>query len=107
MKISVWNIEAMTGYKPQTTFWMDFSIADKFGLAAVQDTYKRAFREWKSNTVYVTELAMVLNWKSWEHNSNGNVRLSELYAKLWAQTDTWCYEHLKGDDLNYYWRTTD
>ena len=31
-----WNIEAMTGYKPITTFYMDFSIADKFGVAAIK-----------------------------------------------------------------------
>ena len=26
-----WNIESETGYKPRTTFWQDFSIADAFG----------------------------------------------------------------------------
>ena len=29
--IKTWNIEAMTGYKPRTTFYEDFSIADHFG----------------------------------------------------------------------------
>lgn len=27
IKIKTWNIEAMTGYKPRTTFYEDFSIA--------------------------------------------------------------------------------
>ena len=45
MKVSVWNIEAITGYKPITTFWMDFSIADNFGKSAVKDTFNRAFEE--------------------------------------------------------------
>ena len=35
------------GYKPITTFWDDFSIADRFGISAIKDTYKRAFEEWK------------------------------------------------------------
>lgn len=26
LKIKTWNIEAMTGYKPKTTFYEDFSI---------------------------------------------------------------------------------
>lgn len=26
------------GYELQTTFWNDFSIADRFGLSAIQDT---------------------------------------------------------------------
>ena len=32
---SVWNIEKMTGYKPLTTFWSDFSMAEQFGIEAV------------------------------------------------------------------------
>lgn len=57
----------MTGYEMKTTFWMDFNIADRFGLDAIEDTYKRALNEWKDDKVYATELVMVLNWKSWEH----------------------------------------
>ena len=37
------------GYEPITSFWEDFSIADKFGIKAVKDTYNRAFKEWKCN----------------------------------------------------------
>lgn len=32
MKIKTWNIEALTGYKPKTTFYEDFSIADRSEL---------------------------------------------------------------------------
>lgn len=46
-----WNIEAMTGYEPKTTFYT--------------------------------------------------------YQKLWLTLDGWCQENLKGDDLAYYYRTTD
>lgn len=35
------------GYDLITTFWEDFSIADKYGVAGVKDTYKRAFSEWE------------------------------------------------------------
>lgn len=30
IKVPMWNIESETGYKPRTTFWQDFSIADAF-----------------------------------------------------------------------------
>ncbi len=50
-----------------TTFWQDFTIADKFGKDAVLDTYRRAFEEWKGDYRYLTELVMVLNHKIWEH----------------------------------------
>ena len=38
----------VNGYEMQTTFWQDFSIADRFGIDAVKDTYNRAFKEWKN-----------------------------------------------------------
>lgn len=101
-----WNIEAMTGYKPKTTFYMDFSIADAFGLPAIQETYDRAFKEWKSNVEYLTEFSMVLNWKIWEHYESDEPK-ARLYNDLWLKTDRYCKENLKGDDLSYYYWTTD
>ena len=74
MKIKNWNIEAITGYKPITTFYTDFSIADNFGANAILDTFKRAFRSWKDNYKYLTELVMVLNWKIHEHYEKNNKR---------------------------------
>ena len=35
----MWNVEAICGYKPFTTFWDDFSIAEKFGKDAIKDTF--------------------------------------------------------------------
>ena len=67
-----------TEYEPQTTFWIDFTIADKFGYFAVQDTYNRAFKEWKDNYIYLTELVIVLNHKVWQHCDSDAV-LAALY----------------------------
>ena len=41
-------------------FWELIVIADKFGNEAVNDTFKRAFTEWKGNYAYLTEMVMVL-----------------------------------------------
>lgn len=101
-----WNIEELTGYKPQTTFWQDFSIADKFGEEAVKDTYNRAFKEWKNNYVYLTELAMVLNHKIWQHYES-NDALASIYDNLWRQVDSYACENLKGAEMDYYLSTTD
>ena len=35
------------GNEVKTTFWEDFSIAERFGLSAIQDTFNRAFKELK------------------------------------------------------------
>lgn len=101
-----WNIEAMCGYKPITTFYTDFSIADGFGVAAIKDTYERAMKHWKSDYKYLTELVMVLNWKIWEHHGH-NDRYAKLYDELWTKADIYAQENLEGDELSYFYRTTD
>lgn len=94
------------GYEFTTTFWEDFSIADKFGILAVKDTFKRAFEEWKDNYVYLTELVIVLNWKIWQHYEK-NTKLAEVYNKLWEKADSYACNHLKGEELKFFFRTTD
>lgn len=106
IKLKNWNIEEMTGYKPKTTFYTDFSIADKYGIDAIKDTYNRAFKEWQKDVEYITELVMVLNWKIAEHYESNN-ELAELYNDLYYELDEWCINNLKGDDLKYYYQTTD
>lgn len=96
----------VNGYETQTTFWSDFSIADAFGIDAVKDTYKRAFNEWKTNYIYLTELVMVLNWKIWQHYEK-NEPLARVYNELWAEADGYACENLKGEELSYFYRITD
>lgn len=106
-EIKNWNIEELTGYHPVSTFYTDFSIADKFGLDAIKDTYKRAFEGWKTNFRYITELVMVLNWKCWEHYDTKHIEMSELYANLYEELNDWCFDNLKGAELDYFIQTTD
>ena len=106
MTVKTWNIEAMTGYKPITTFYEDFSIADWFGVDAIRDTFKRSFECWKGNHKYLTELVMALNWKIWEHYDN-NELYAKVYNELWEKADLYATSHLKGEELRYFYRTTD
>ena len=106
-EIENWNIEAETGYKPITTFYTDFSIAEKFGgIEAIKDTYNRAFKEWKHDYKYITELAMALNWKSFRWYEVKD-EFCELYTELFKRLDAWIMDNLKGEELDYYIRTTD
>ena len=106
MTIKTFNSEALFGYKQITTFFEDFSIADNFGISAIKDTYNRAFKAWKSDYKYLTELVMVLNWKIWEHYEH-NDKYAELYNELWEKADAYAVENLKGEELSYFYRTTD
>ncbi len=97
------------GYEMTTTFWQDFSIADCFGAAAIQDTYNRAFNEWKTNYVYLTELVIVLNYKIWQwyQVNNCSCEFSRLYNELWEKADAYAMDNLKGEELDFFLKITD
>ena len=111
LTLPVWTLAYELGYEPQTTFWQDFSIADKFGIPAIFDTFKRAFKEWKHNHVFLTELVMVLNHKISQHyvmnGTSAQNAVAKLYNDLYEVTATYAEEHLTGDELQYYYRVTD
>lgn len=86
------------GYNLLTTFWEDFSIADKYGIVGVKDTYKRAFSEWKDDYKFFTELTLVLNHKIWQHYDS-NRELAALYDRLWREADEYAMSNFKGEEL--------
>lgn len=94
------------GYETITTFYEDFTIADRFGVSAIRDTFNRAFNEWKNNYKYLTELVMVLNWKIWEHYEK-NETLAKVYNDLWQEADGYACENLHGEEAEYFYRVTD
>ena len=95
---------ANLGYETQTTYFEDFSIAERFGEYAIRDTYRRALlnKDYKM----MTELAMVLNHKIWFLYEK-NEKLAKVYDELWKDCDARCMDTLKGDELSYYISTTD
>lgn len=101
-----WPIEEECGYVPKTTFWTDFSIAESFGLAAIRETYNRAFHDWREDYIYLTELVMVLNWKIFQWYKDDKA-IAELYESLWRQADEYATNNLSNDELSYYYKTTD
>lgn len=103
------------GYEMTTTFWEDFTIADAFGISAIEDTYKRAFDSWKDDYVYLTELVIVLNWKMWQwyekvesHPYDAyNEVVARVYNDLWKKADAYACENLKGEEASFFYRITD
>lgn len=104
MPLEDWNIHELCGYEPKTTFYTDFSIADHYGIWAIEDTYKRCMTAWKDDVTFLTELVMVLNWKMWRWSGHP---YCDVYQKLWEKADEYAMKHLKGDDLMYYFETVD
>lgn len=110
--IKVMTFEQMiyeqSGYECKTTFWMDFSIADRFGIAAVKDTFNRAFAEWKNNYEYLCELVLVLNHKIWQKYQS-NKALAAVYDELWRKADEYTVALTENDEekARYYFEVLD
>ena len=108
IKVPKWNVEEETGYKPKTTFWEDFSIAEAWGEKGIRSTFERAFKEWRKNYIFLTELVMVLNHKICQHyEPNKPCPIARLYDELWRRADDWACNNLKGHELEYFYDTTD
>lgn len=90
----------------KTTFFEDFSIADKFWIKAIRDTYQRAFTEWKNNVKYFTEFVVALNWKIWERYEKDQ-DVAKVYNELRIEADEFANENFKWNDLDYFYRLTD
>lgn len=76
-----------SGYQFKTTYWQDFSIADKFGISAVKDTYRKIKPLALNDAMDFAELVCVLNWKIWEHYESKNDGLANAYNELWDEAD--------------------
>jgi len=90
----------------KTTFYSDFTIADKFWNEAIKDTFKRCHEWRKDNIEYYTELVIALNGKIFEWYGKNDER-ARLYNDLWEKADAYACENFKWDDLDYYYRVTD
>lgn len=106
MKIECFDSVSFCGYEQKTTFFEDFSIADHYGVSAIKDTYRRAVAAWQTDKVYMTELVMVLNWKYHIWHSRKNEEFGKVYAELFEKAYNKAFKVLKGDDLQYFIRTT-
>ena len=87
-------------------FMQDFQIADRFGKKAIEDTYNRAFAEWKDNVEYFASFVMTLNHQIWNWYQK-NEEYGRLYDSLWRKADAYGSEHFKGKDAEYYFSFLD
>lgn len=72
-------------WRENTLFYQDFKIAERFGVGAIKDTFKRAFSEWKTSAKYMCELTVVTNRLLWEHHGKGENAIAKLYHKFYEK----------------------
>lgn len=123
--LPAWTMAEAIGYEPKTTFWQDFCIAEMFGGAeGIQDTFKRAFKEWNPFPVYIAEMALVLNHRGWvwyhvadklsasdneEECDKAKVAswISGIYFDRYEQVVEWARDNYAEEDLEYFNQTID
>lgn len=99
--------EYLCGYQQKTYDWDDFTASEWLGEKCIKDMYYAIKKECENDYVLLTELALILNWKLWQHYENGNMHISKVYNDLWEKHCAWCQKNFKGDALSYYYTTTD
>ena len=99
--------ESLCGYTQRTTFWDDFTLAEKLGLPAIERTYRNAFNSWKTNVVFITELVLVLNWNMLYMDERHMTEKSVMYYKCWVELSNWCERHLEAGAYEYFLNVTD
>lgn len=84
------HTEALNEWREDTTFYGDFVVTLLFSVRdgntkALDDTWRRAFYEWKGNIKYMVELTIVTNHLCWETYciANGNKVSPYLDASKW------------------------
>lgn len=99
-------MQTLMGYKFTTTLVNDFQIASVFGEDAVRDTYKRVFKQWKHDIVWMTEMYIALNWEIWRLYESDE-KLARVYDELWQTLGEYVCENFKDDDLRFFFEVTD
>jgi len=109
MMIEIWDSEADMGYTQLTTAFNDFSIAEKFGINAIKDTFKNLVDYCTTDYKYLTELEIVTNKKCWKKYFDGEEELSALYSEMYYKVRDMFYEMFGEDEekSNYHFELTD
>ena len=97
-------------YVPFTTYASDFILAEIEGTAGVIETAKKAWKYWKTDYKWATEIIMVINFLAWYHyEEDVNIPLSSLYSELYYKYMDLFYEQFEGDSeaTDYFFEMTD
>lgn len=116
------NLPDFTDFKPDYTFYSDFSIADFYEAlgkrGSVVDTFKRVLSSWGKDYKALTEIIMVLNHKSWsfaEYVDGSYLRigrvksneLAKLYSDLYYKALDFADKNLNEEERAYLYSTLD
>lgn len=98
------NIAFKQGEIHKTALWQKFTDVEKNGVDAIKDLYEKTFEERWWEIADITDLAMVIYCKLWHWDGTDWV-YNRMYEPTWEKMRDWAYDHLKGNDAQYYYNT--
>lgn len=89
-------------YEPESSCWGILSDAEKFGIECVEGTYRELRNKWDGNCKFLTELTVILNEKGLYYLRR-NIKMSNLYTKLFHETYLYAEQHLVDNEKAYFY----
>lgn len=103
------KVAEMFNYEFQTSFWEDLALCERYwrinGDDGILEYYNNAIEASESNYRMLTELALVLSWKTWKYFGKID-DLGRLYEGLMTKTTDYAMNNLEDDELDYFLRET-
>ena len=90
--------------------YFDFALAERAnGQDGIKAVYDEVVERFKDDYKMITELAVCLNWKTWQHYNAGDETTARYYDGLWAQVPDFFYSTFEGNEEaeTYYFEVTD
>ena len=100
------NYTLPNGHEFISTFVDDFLIADRYGIPAIKDTFKRAWDAWHTDPVYCAELVVTLNHAIWRYYKT-RPDFAEIYKNIWKEAHNKALSQFKGKDFQTYYDIVD
>lgn len=90
-------------------FQKDFRIALFYGNNAIEETYKKVWREYKDNYKVITRLVYDLNSLCWAYYRSGDLASSKLFEDLFYRAEEMFYKKFETNEsaTDYYYRMLD
>lgn len=102
------NLCADLNYEPiNASLWNDLTACElspdfKKDLKKLVDELKD-----KYNYKELTELVLFLNRKLRDTYEKGYMKIAKVYDEIWQEINDYAYTTLKGEELTYFYKTTD
>lgn len=107
----MWEIAKQIGYTPATNLWEQFTETEFNGLEAIDTLAEDVFELYKNDIIFLTELIMVINHKSWYWFEHGDNHVARFYSELYHEFDDRAIKYIEANmdnnAISYYFKTLD